>query len=109
VDHKTTPSPALPSRGRGRKAITPYARVSVQFNFSIVARSKQPDLIDMPLSVSDPTWYPIASSEDLPFRHVYQGQLLGRELAVWRADDGNVNIWGKPVPASRCAPVHRHQ
>ncbi|KKB07351.1 Rieske 2Fe-2S domain-containing protein [Devosia chinhatensis] len=47
----------------------------------------------MPLSVSDPTWYPIASSEDLPFRHVYQGQLLGRELAVWRADDGNVNAW----------------
>lgn len=47
----------------------------------------------MPLSVTDPTWYPIASSEDLPFRHVYQGQLLGRELAVWRADDGNVNVW----------------
>lgn len=47
----------------------------------------------MPLSLSDPTWYPIASSEDLPFRHVYQGQLLGRELAVWRADDGNVNAW----------------
>ena len=32
-------------------------------------------------------------SDDLPFRHVYQGQLLGRELAVWRADDGNVNVW----------------
>lgn len=47
----------------------------------------------MPLSLSDPTWYPIASSEDLPFRHVYHGQLLGRELAVWRADDGNVNAW----------------
>jgi len=47
----------------------------------------------MSLSLSDPTWYPIASSEDLPFRHVYQGQLLGRELAVWRADDGNVNVW----------------
>ena len=47
----------------------------------------------MPLTLSDPTWYPIASSEDLPFRHVYQGQLLGRELAVWRADDGNVNVW----------------
>jgi nitrite reductase/ring-hydroxylating ferredoxin subunit len=47
----------------------------------------------MPLSLADPTWYPIASSEDLPFRHVYQGQLLGRELAVWRADDGNVNVW----------------
>ncbi|SMQ72847.1 Ferredoxin-NADP reductase [Devosia lucknowensis] len=47
----------------------------------------------MPLSLSDPTWYPIASSDDLPFRHVYHGQLLGRELAVWRADDGNVNVW----------------
>ncbi|MHA6297212.1 PDR/VanB family oxidoreductase [Devosia sp. CAU 1758] len=47
----------------------------------------------MPLSLSDPTWYPIATSEDLPFRHVYHGQLLGRELAVWRADDGNVNVW----------------
>jgi len=47
----------------------------------------------MTLTLSDPTWYPIASSDDLPFRHVYQGQLLGRELAVWRADDGNVNIW----------------
>ncbi|HEV7346184.1 MAG TPA: Rieske 2Fe-2S domain-containing protein [Devosia sp.] len=47
----------------------------------------------MPLSLTDPTWYPIASSDDLPFRHVYAGQLLGRELAVWRADDGNVNVW----------------
>lgn len=47
----------------------------------------------MPLSLTDPHWYPIASSDDLPFRHVYQGQLLGRELAVWRADDGNVNVW----------------
>jgi len=47
----------------------------------------------MALSVSDPTWFPIASSADLPRRHVYHGQLLGRELAVWRADDGNVNVW----------------
>jgi len=47
----------------------------------------------MTLSLTDPTWYPIASAEDLPFRHVYAGQLLGRELAVWRADDGNVNVW----------------
>jgi len=38
-------------------------------------------------------WYPVASSEDLPFRHVYHGQLLGQELAIWRADDGNVNVW----------------
>ena len=26
-------------------------------------------------------------------RHVYQGELHGRELAVWRADDGFVNVW----------------
>jgi ferredoxin-NADP reductase/nitrite reductase/ring-hydroxylating ferredoxin subunit len=47
----------------------------------------------MTLNLSDPAWYPIASSQDLPFRHVFHGQLLGRELAVWRADDGNVNVW----------------
>lgn len=40
-----------------------------------------------------PHWHPIAASDDLPFRHVFHGQLLGRELAVWRADDGNVNVW----------------
>ncbi len=38
-------------------------------------------------------WYPIASSSDLPFRHTFHGQLLGREFAVWRADDGYVNVW----------------
>lgn len=38
-------------------------------------------------------WYPIAASSDLPFRHVFHAQLWGRELAVWRADDGNVNAW----------------
>ena len=38
-------------------------------------------------------WHPIASSSDLPFRHVYHGQVVGREFAVWRADDGFVNVW----------------
>jgi len=38
-------------------------------------------------------WYPIAASHDLPFRHVYHAKLLDQELAVWRADDGFVNIW----------------
>ena len=38
-------------------------------------------------------WFPIASSSDLVKRHVYHAQLLGREFAVWRADDGNVNVW----------------
>ncbi|RWL84876.1 MAG: 2Fe-2S iron-sulfur cluster binding domain-containing protein [Mesorhizobium sp.] len=38
-------------------------------------------------------WHPIAAAHDLPFRHVFHGQLLGREFAVWRADDGYVNVW----------------
>jgi len=38
-------------------------------------------------------WFPIASSRDLPYRHVFHAQLLGRELAVWRADDDHVNVW----------------
>lgn len=38
-------------------------------------------------------WHPVASWEDVVPRHVYWGRLLGRELAVWRADDGFVNIW----------------
>lgn len=39
------------------------------------------------------TWHPIATEYDVPVRHVFHGQLLGRELAVWRADDGFVNVW----------------
>ncbi len=38
-------------------------------------------------------WFPIAASDDLPQRHVYHAELLGQELAVWRADDGFVNVW----------------
>jgi ferredoxin-NADP reductase/nitrite reductase/ring-hydroxylating ferredoxin subunit len=38
-------------------------------------------------------WSPIAASGDLPFRHVFHGQLLGQEFAAWRADDGAVNVW----------------
>lgn len=38
-------------------------------------------------------WHPIAASHDLPPRHVFHGQLLGYEFAVWRADDGYVNVW----------------
>jgi len=38
-------------------------------------------------------WYPIAAANDVPFRHIFHGQLLGRELAVWRADDGYINVW----------------
>ena len=38
-------------------------------------------------------WHPVASASDLPYRHVHHAQLLGREFAVWRADDGYVNVW----------------
>jgi ferredoxin-NADP reductase/nitrite reductase/ring-hydroxylating ferredoxin subunit len=45
------------------------------------------------LEVAKSQWHPIAAAHDLPYRHVFHGQLLGREFAVWRADDGYVNIW----------------
>ncbi|CUX65176.1 Ferredoxin [Agrobacterium tumefaciens str. Kerr 14] len=45
------------------------------------------------LEIAKSQWHPIAAAHDLPFRHVFHGQLLGREFAVWRADDGYVNIW----------------
>ena len=38
-------------------------------------------------------WHPVAASSDLVRRHVHHAMILGRELAVWRADDGNVNAW----------------
>ena len=38
-------------------------------------------------------WHPVASQYDVVSRHVFWGRLLGRELAVWRADDGYVNVW----------------
>ena len=42
---------------------------------------------------SKSAWYPIAAETDLPFRHVFHAMLLGREFAVWRADDDTVNVW----------------
>jgi ferredoxin-NADP reductase/nitrite reductase/ring-hydroxylating ferredoxin subunit len=45
------------------------------------------------LDTAKTRWHPIAAAYDLPFRHVFHGQLLGREFAVWRADDGYVNVW----------------
>lgn len=38
-------------------------------------------------------WHPVATTGDAAPRHVFRGQLLDRELAVWRADDGFVNVW----------------
>lgn len=39
------------------------------------------------------TWVPVAASDDVVPRHVFQGKLSGQELAIWRADDGFVNVW----------------
>lgn len=39
------------------------------------------------------SWHPLATAYDLPHRHIFHGQLLGRELAVWRADDDFINVW----------------
>ena len=39
------------------------------------------------------SWFPIAATQDTLPRAVYRTSLLGRELVVWRADDGFVNVW----------------
>ncbi len=38
-------------------------------------------------------WQPIAALDDLAPRHVFQASLDGQELAVWRADSGELNAW----------------
>ena len=44
--------------------------------------------------------HPVAAGADLVPRHVVRSRLLGRRLAIWRADDGFVNVW-----EDRC--IHR--
>ncbi len=44
--------------------------------------------------------HPVAAGADLVPRHVVRSRLLGRPLAIWRADDGFINIW-----EDRC--IHR--
>ena len=46
-----------------------------------------------PPSTLTRAWHPVAASTDVIPRHVFQGQLFGHELAIWRADDGYVNVW----------------
>jgi nitrite reductase/ring-hydroxylating ferredoxin subunit len=43
-------------------------------------------------------WFPVAGATELPKRHVFHGQLLGEELALWRSDDGTVNAWENRCP-----------
>lgn len=39
------------------------------------------------------TWYPVATEYDVLSRTLFRSQLFDRELVLWRADDGFVNIW----------------
>ncbi|MES2257398.1 MAG: Rieske 2Fe-2S domain-containing protein [Pseudomonadota bacterium] len=50
------------------------------------------------MNTQESTWYPVARADDLPPRHVFQGQLNGLELALWRADHGRVNAWENRCP-----------
>ena len=43
-------------------------------------------------------WFPIARVEEVVARHVFQAQLLGQELAIWRDDAGAVNAWENRCP-----------
>lgn len=45
------------------------------------------------LAVAADLWHPVAAVSDLTYRHVYQGELLGQELAIWKADDDFINVW----------------
>ena len=38
-------------------------------------------------------WHPIASATEVVPLHVHQSMLDGTELAVWRGEDGFVNVW----------------
>ena len=48
----------------------------------------------------DSLLHPVAAGADLVPRHVVRSRLFGRRLAIWRADDGFINIW-----EDRC--IHR--
>ncbi|HZU62465.1 MAG TPA: Rieske (2Fe-2S) protein [Novosphingobium sp.] len=43
-------------------------------------------------------WVPVAASADLAPGHVYQTMLAGQGLALWRGDDGAVNVWEDRCP-----------
>jgi nitrite reductase/ring-hydroxylating ferredoxin subunit len=54
--------------------------------------------MSLQMTAQENAWHPVARSDDLPPRDIFQAQLHGVELAVWRADDGRVNAW-----ENRCA------
>ncbi|VVN17716.1 Flavohemoprotein [Pseudomonas fluorescens] len=50
------------------------------------------------MNMLDQTWYPVARADELTMRHVFQGQLHGVELALWRSDIGRVYAWENRCP-----------
>ena len=43
-------------------------------------------------------WFPVCRGGEAVARHVVHTALLGRELAIWRADTGTVNAWENRCP-----------
>ncbi len=43
-------------------------------------------------------WFPLCGPQDLPAQHILETALLGRELAVWRATGGGINVWENRCP-----------
>ena len=43
-------------------------------------------------------WYPVARLEELAPRHVFHTALQGYEVAIWRSDDDEVNVWENRCP-----------
>ena len=43
-------------------------------------------------------WFALCSREDLPATHIFETDLLGQELAVWRGPGGIVNVWVNRCP-----------
>ncbi|NLY65753.1 MAG: Rieske 2Fe-2S domain-containing protein [Alcaligenaceae bacterium] len=50
------------------------------------------------MTMFEDKWYPVARADELVLRHVYHAQLMGVELALWRADSGEVNAWENRCP-----------
>lgn len=49
-------------------------------------------------SETNSRWYPICALEDLAPRHVFETELLGVDLAVWRSREGEINVWHNRCP-----------
>lgn len=59
-------------------------------------------MAEMGITVADQApagqWFPLAALGEVTVRHIFHTQLLGEELAIWRADDGFVNVWKNRCP-----------